>query len=156
MYHIPPHLNGYGDIEPSFQPIGLAVPPIEGYGQYHGMGSLAAFGTPPLAPPVVQAAPPPPPSGSNIEGSGQPIKIDIDAGTKFVLVGLAGLLFAGLGWMFYKEIKLKEEIVKSGGGKALAEYELAKAAGTAAGSIGQLWGGQAKPNRRRGRRRSRR
>jgi hypothetical protein len=58
----------------------------------------------------------------------------------------------------YKEVQLRSEIVKAGGGRALAEYELAKAAGTAAGSLGTILGGgsEAKPNRRRKSKRNRR
>lgn len=132
MYVTQHSLQAFGQDE-EYEPIPLNLPPISGYGALtlpamNGYGFGAA--------PTVQAAPPSPPSGGPVEGSGKPVNVvELSTGTKMLIFGVGILAVGGLGYLIYREVQLRSEIVKSGGGRALAEYELAKAAGTVASGL---------------------
>lgn len=160
MYHIPKHLSGYGAYgdedysdhgNQSHGPMGLQLPGIAGYGTLSlpATSGYGAFGTPPT---LIQASPPPAPGGGPVDGSGKAV-VELGTGTKVLFLGLGALVLGGIAYMFYREMQLRSEIVKSGGGRALAEYELAKAAGTVAGGLFSAPERARENRRKRGRRR---
>lgn len=158
MYRIPPHL-AMSAFPSSIESVQLSVPPIAGMGltQFAPISGFGA-GTEPVPPAAAKPSAAPP----VIQGEPQPVAMswsDVPFATKALVFGVGGLLIGGIAWMVYKEMQLKMEIVKQGGGKALAQYELGKAAGQAAvGLVGALGDDRrATPNkpRRRAKRKSR-
>jgi len=107
-YRIPSHLSGFGGPE-HFQPYGLTLAPLAGH-PMRGMGA--------------DPSTPDPNANKNV--------VQMSDGAKIAVAGLGALLLAGLGWLVYKEVQLKQQIVEKGGGDALMKYELGRAAGTLA------------------------
>lgn len=156
MYRIPPHL-AFAAAPSSIESLQLRVPPIAGMGLTQ-FAPMAGFGA---EPPVIYGDPKLIQNLSR-KAPAEPVVVnwsDIPFGAKALVFGVGGLVIGGIAWMVYKEMQLKMEIVKQGGGKALAQYELGKAAGQAAvGLVGALGDDRrATPNRsrRRAKRKSR-
>lgn len=152
MYRIPPHL-AFAAAPSSIESLQLRVPPIAGMGLTQ-FAPMSGFGA---EPPVISGDP-----KAMAKTPAEPVVVnwsDIPFGAKALVFGVGGLVIGGIAWMVYKEMQLKMEIVKQGGGKALAQYELGKAAGQAAvGLVGALGDDRrATPNkpRRRAKRKSR-
>lgn len=152
MYRIPPHL-AFAAAPSSIESLQLRVPPIAGMGLTQ-FAPMSGFGA---EPPVISGDP-----KAGAKTPAEPVVVnwsDIPFGAKALVFGVGGLVIGGIAWMVYKEMQLKMEIVKQGGGKALAQYELGKAAGQAAvGLVGALGDDRrATPNksRRRAKRKSR-
>jgi hypothetical protein len=101
-------LSGFGG-PAHFQPYGLTLAPLSGHAM-RGMGADPGAPDPNANKDVVQ----------------------MSNGAKIAVAGLGALLLAGIGWLVYKEVQLKQQIVEKGGGDALMKYELGRAAGTLA------------------------
>jgi len=112
-YRIPTHLSGFAGPD-HFQPYGLTLAPLSGHAM-RGMGA---------EPPAPGPGQPYPYAEKNV--------VKMSDGAKIAVAGLGALLLAGLGWIVYKEVQLKQQIVEKGGGEALMKYELGQAAGTLA------------------------
>lgn len=92
-------------------------------------------------------APVPAPQGGRLLINGKPWN-ELSSGEKVIAgggitlaVGLGIAIIGGLAWLTVQEVKLKKQIVERGGGEALMKYELGRAAGTFAGSLGEAIGG---------------